>query len=135
MEDLDTLPYIPRCTANSEKGLGLFLGRQLHRRPHPRQRLLPHFEKTLVDAGEIAWPDEIKRLHLDGALTFELRRLTITISSAAVSYGAYVNEFLRMSNLDRVTMRYIPKELPVTCQEANDPMDWELIRATRAAPA
>jgi hypothetical protein len=28
MEDLDTLPYIPRCTANSEKGLGLFLGRQ-----------------------------------------------------------------------------------------------------------
>jgi hypothetical protein len=23
------LPYIPRCTANSEKGLGLFLGRQI----------------------------------------------------------------------------------------------------------
>ena len=71
----------------------------------------PHFEKTLVDAGGIAWPDEIKRLHLDGALIFELRRLTITISPAAVSYGAYANEFLRMSNLDRVTMRYTPEEL------------------------
>ena len=28
-KDLETLPYIFRCTANSEKGLGLFLGRQL----------------------------------------------------------------------------------------------------------
>lgn len=108
---------------------------KLHRRSYPRQRLLSHFEKTLVDAGEIAWPDKIKRLHLDGALIFELRRLTITISPAAVSYDAYVNEFLRMSNLDRVTMRYIPKELPVTCQEANDTMDWEPIRAARAALA
>jgi hypothetical protein len=28
-KDLETLPYIFRCTANSEKGLGLFLGRHL----------------------------------------------------------------------------------------------------------
>jgi hypothetical protein len=96
---------------------------------------LPHFGKTLVDAGGIAWPDEIKRLHLDGALTFELRRLTITISPAAVSYGAYVNELLRMSNLDRATLRYTPEELPVTCQEANGTMDWEPIRAAQATLA
>lgn len=96
---------------------------------------LPHFEKTLVDAGGIAWPDEIKRLHLGGALIFESRHLTITTSPAAVSYGAYVNELLRMSNLDRVTMRYTPEELPVTRQGANNTMDWKLIRATRAALA
>jgi hypothetical protein len=96
---------------------------------------LPRFEKALVDAGGIAWPDEVRRSHLDGALTFELRRLTITMPPVAVSYGAYVNELLRVSDLYRATMRYTPEELPVARQGANDTMDWEPIRAALAALA
>ena len=30
---------------------------------------LPRFEKALADAGGMAWPDEVKRSYLDGALT------------------------------------------------------------------
>jgi hypothetical protein len=96
---------------------------------------LPRFEKTLADAGGTAWPDEVKRLYLDGALTFELRRLTITMPPVAVSYGAYVNEPLHVSNLYRATMGYTPEELPVARQGANDTTDREPIRAVRAALA
>jgi len=66
---------------------------------------LPRFEKALADAGGMAWPDEVRRSHLDGALTFELRRLTITMPNVA-TYGAYVNEILRVSNLYRSAMRH-----------------------------
>jgi hypothetical protein len=94
---------------------------------------LPRFEKALADAGEIAWPDEVKRSHLDGALTFELRRLTITMPPVA-AYGAYVNEILRVSDLYRSAMRHAPKEQPMARQGASETMDWESTRAAAAAP-
>jgi hypothetical protein len=92
---------------------------------------LPRFEKALADAGGMTWPEEVKRSHLDGAITFELRRLTITMP-VAVSYSDYVNELLRVSDLYRATMRHAPKEQPAAGQGGNDSMDWE---HTRAAPA
>lgn len=95
---------------------------------------LPRFEKALADAGGMAWPDEVKRSHLDGALTFELRRLTITMPVVA-SYGDYVNELLRLSDLYRATMRHAPKEQPAARQGASDTMDWEPTQATRATSA
>ena len=70
---------------------------------------LPHFERALADAGGIAWPNEVKRFYLDGALIFKLRRLIITIP-AIIIYGDYVNKILRISNLYRAIIRYAPKE-------------------------
>ena len=72
---------------------------------------LPRFEKVLAEAGGMAWPDEVKRSYLDGALTFELRRLTITMPGIS-SYDNYINELMRMSDLFRATMRRAPKEQP-----------------------
>jgi hypothetical protein len=94
---------------------------------------LPRFEKALADAGGMAWPDEVKRSHLDGALTFELRRLTITMPPVD-TYGAYVNEILRVSDLYRSAMRHAPKEQPKGRQEASESMDWEPTRAAAANP-
>jgi hypothetical protein len=95
---------------------------------------LPRFEKALADAGGMAWPDEVKRSHLDGALTFELRRLTITMPPAA-TYSAYVNEILRVSDLYRSAMRHAPKEQPTAHGGAAETMDWEPTRAAAAAPS
>lgn len=107
-------------------------------RQSPKELLsvfLPRFEKAVVDVGGIAWLDEVNCSYLDGALTSDLRRFTITMPPVAISYGTYVNKLLRVSNLYRATMRYTPEELPVTSQGANDTMDWEPIRAARAALA
>jgi hypothetical protein len=95
---------------------------------------LPRFEKALADAGGMAWPDEAKRAFLDGALTFELRRLTISMPVIA-TYGAYVNEILRVSDLHRSTMRHVPRERLMTHQGASESMDWEPTRAAVAAPS
>ena len=95
---------------------------------------LPRFEKALADAGGMAWPDEVKRSHLDGALTFELRRLTITMPPAA-AYGDYVNEILRVSDLYRSAMRHAPKEQQTAHRGASETMDWEPTRAAAAAPS
>src|SRR5271155_6082468 len=95
---------------------------------------LPRFEKAFADAGGMAWPDEVKRSHLDGALTFELHRLTITMPPVA-TYGAYVNEILRVSDLYRSAMRHAPKEQSTARQGAGEPMDWEPTRAGAAAPS
>src|SRR5271163_741324 len=94
---------------------------------------LPRFEKALADAGGMTWPDEVKRSHLDGALTFELRRLIITMSPVA-AYGAYVDEILRVSDLYRSAMRHAPKEQLMAHRGASDAMDWEPTRAAAAAP-
>jgi hypothetical protein len=94
---------------------------------------LPRFEKALADAGGMAWPDEVKRSHLDGALTFELRRLMITIPPVA-AYGAYINEILRVSDLYRSAMRHAPKEQPMARQGASESMDWEPTRAAAVTP-
>ena len=99
----------------------------------PFSAFLPRFEKALADAGGMAWPDEVKRSHLDGALTFELRRLTITMPVAS-SYGAYVSELLRLSDLYRVTMKHAPKEQPAARRDGGEAMDWEPTRAAAAAP-
>ena len=72
---------------------------------------LPRFEKVLAEAGGMAWPDEVKRSYLDGALTFELRRLTITMPAIS-TYDNYINELMRMSDLYRATMRRAPNEQP-----------------------
>jgi hypothetical protein len=45
------------------------------------------------------------------------------MSPVAVSYGAYVNELLRVSDLYRAAVRYAPEELPVARQGANDTID------------
>ena len=94
---------------------------------------IPRFEKALADAGGMAWPDEVKRSHLDGALTFELRRLAITMP-VAETYDKYVDELLRLSDLYRSTTRHAPKDQQQqpTQRGTNDTMDWE---PTRAAPA
>jgi hypothetical protein len=81
----------------------------------------------------MAWPDEVKRSHLDGALTFELRRLTITMAPVA-AYGAYINEILRVSDLYRSAMRHAPKERPMARQGASASMDWEPTRAAAVTP-
>src|SRR5271163_3788646 len=94
---------------------------------------LPRFEKALADAGGMAWPDEVKRSHLDGALTFELRRLTIMMPPAD-TYSAYVDEILRVSDLYRSAMRHAPKEQSTAHRGASDAMDWEPTRAAAAAP-
>src|SRR5271163_4399696 len=94
---------------------------------------LPRFEKALADAGGMTWPDEVKRSHLDGALTFELRRLTITMPPAD-TYSAYVDEILRVSDLYRSAMRHAPKEQSTAHRGASDAMDWEPTRAAAAAP-
>jgi len=99
----------------------------------PFSAFLPRFEKALADAGGMTWPDEVRRSHLDGALTFELRRLTITMPPVA-GYGAYVNEILRLSDLYRSTMRHAPREQSMARQGASETMDWEPTRAAAAAP-
>lgn len=98
----------------------------------PFSAFLPRFEKTLADAGGMAWPDAVKRSHLDGTLTFELRRLMITMP-VATSYSNYVDELLRISDLYRATMRNAPREQQMA-QGAMDRMDWEPTRAAPAAP-
>ena len=70
---------------------------------------LHRFEKVLTEAGGMAWPDEVKRSYLDGALMFELRRLTITMPVISTCDN-YINELMRMSDLYRATMRHAPKE-------------------------
>jgi hypothetical protein len=85
----------------------------------PFSAFLPCFKKALADAGGIAWPDEVKRSHLDGALTFKLRRLTITMPPIA-TYGAYVDEILRMSDLYRSVMRHAPKKQSMAHRRAGD---------------
>jgi hypothetical protein len=100
---------------------------------------LPRFEKTLADAGGMAWPDEVKRSYLDGALTFELRRLAIPMP-VVTSYSKYVNELLRLSDLYRATMKHAPKDPQATRPArgssgtgTTEPMDWEPTRAAAAA--
>ena len=63
----------------------------------------------LADAEEMTWPNEVKRSYLDGAFTFELRRLAI-IMPVAATYGAYVNDLLRISDLYRAIMKYAFKK-------------------------
>jgi len=95
---------------------------------------IPRFEKALADAGGMAWPDEVKRSHLDGALTFELRRLTITMP-ATKTYSEYVDELLRVSDIYRSTMKHAPREQQQPAHRGtNDTMDWEATRAAPAAP-
>ena len=94
---------------------------------------LPRFEKALADAGGMAWPDEVKRSHLDGALAFELRRLAIVMPIAA-TYGDYVSELLRVSDLYRATMKHAPKGPSAGHRGDDDSMDWEPTRAAAAAP-
>jgi hypothetical protein len=95
---------------------------------------LPRFEKALADAGGMAWPDAVKRSHLDGALTFELRRLTITMRPI-LEYGNYVDEILRVSDLYRSAMRHAPREQAAPQRMAPEPMDWEPTRVTSATLA
>jgi DNA-binding protein H-NS len=105
-------------------------------RQSPRElfsAFLPRFEKALADAGGMAWPDEAKRSHLDGALAFELRRLAITMPAVS-SYSAYVNELLRLSDLYRATMKHAPKEQQAARRDGGEAMDWEPTRAAAAAP-
>ena len=59
----------------------------------------------------MAWPDTVKRSHLDSALTFKLRRLAITMPIIE-TYSVYVNELMRMSDLYRFTMRHALKDYP-----------------------
>jgi hypothetical protein len=94
---------------------------------------LPRFEKTLADAGGMTWPDEVKRSHLDGALTFELRRLAVTMPVTS-TYSAYVDELLRVSDLHRATMRHAPREQSAAPRGTNDTMEWEPTRAAAANP-
>jgi hypothetical protein len=90
------------------------------------------FKKALADAEGMIWPDEIKRSHFNSVLIFELRRLTITMPFIA-TYGAYVDEILRMSDLYRSVIRYAFKEQSITYWEASDAINWEFIRAAAAA--
>ena len=84
--------------------------RTLRQRPQePFAAFLPRFERVLADAGGMDWPDDVKRSYLDGSLTFELRRLKITMPMLE-EYSAYVNELLRISELHRLLMQYVPKE-------------------------
>jgi hypothetical protein len=102
----------------------------------PFSGFIPRFEKALADAGGMDWPDAVKRSHLDGAITFELRRLAITMP-VAETYSKYVDELMRVSDLYRSTMRHAPKEQQQpTRREAtsSDTMDWEPTRAASAAP-
>ena len=57
----------------------------------------------------MAWPNEVKRSHLDSALIFKLRRLIITMP-VIIIYGDYVNKILRISNLHRATIKHTLKE-------------------------
>jgi hypothetical protein len=69
----------------------------------------PRFEKALADVKGMAWPNKVKRLHLNGAFTFKLRRLIITIPPVAV-YGAYISEILYISDLYRSAIRHAFKK-------------------------
>ena len=75
----------------------------------PFSDFLPRFEKVLVDAKGMSWPNIVKRFYLDGALAFELRRLAI-IMSVTASYGDYVSELLRINDLYRAVMKHASKE-------------------------
>jgi hypothetical protein len=57
----------------------------------------------------MAWPNKIKRLYLDGAFIFKLRRLIIIMPFIAV-YGAYISEILRISDLYRSAIRHAFKK-------------------------
>jgi hypothetical protein len=96
---------------------------------------IPRFEKALADAGGMDWPDEVKRSHLDGALTFELRRLAVTMP-VVETYSEYVDELMRISDLYRSTMRHAPREQQQqpAHRETGEAMDWEPTRAAPAAP-
>jgi hypothetical protein len=91
------------------------------------------FEKALTDAEGMAWPDEVKRSHFDGALIFELRCFIITMPSVA-TYGAYVDEILHMSDFYRSAMKYAPKEQSTAYRKANNIINWKFTRAVAAAP-
>lgn len=100
----------------------------------PFSGFIPRFEKALADAGGMDWPDLVKRSHLNGAMTFELRRLAITMP-VVESYSKYVDELMRVSDLYRSTMKHAPKEQQQSSRQKTPPadaMDWE---PTRAAPA
>jgi hypothetical protein len=100
----------------------------------PFSSFIPRFEKVLADAGGMDWPDTVKRSHLNGAITFELRRLAITMP-VVETYNQYVDELMRVNDLYRSTMKHAPKEQQQSARRetaANDVMDWE---PTRAAPA
>jgi hypothetical protein len=96
----------------------------------PFSAFLLRFEKALADAEGIAWPNKVKRLHFDGAFTFKLRRLTITIPPIAI----YVDEILRVSDFYRSAMRHAPKEQSMAHWETGDIINWESTRAAAAAP-
>jgi hypothetical protein len=83
---------------------------------------LLRFEKALADIERIAWPDEVKRLHFDGALIFELRRLIITMPSVAI-YGVYVDEILRVSDFYRFAMKYASKKQSTAYRKASNAID------------
>jgi hypothetical protein len=67
------------------------------------------FEKALADVKGMAWPNKVKRLYLDGAFTFKLRRLIIIMPPVDV-YGAYISEILRVSDLYRSAIRHAFKK-------------------------
>ena len=100
----------------------------------PFSGFIPRFEKALADAGGMDWPDLVKRSHLNGAMTFELRRLAITMP-VVESYSKYVDELMRVSDLYRSTMKHAPKEQQQSGQReaaSADAMDWEPTRAASA---
>jgi hypothetical protein len=100
----------------------------------PFSGFIPRFEKALADAGGMDWPDLVKRSHLNGAMTFELRRLAITMP-VVESYSRYVDELMRVSDLYRSTMKHAPKEQQQSSRQKTPPadaMDWEPTRATSA---
>jgi hypothetical protein len=102
----------------------------------PFSGFIPRFEKALADAGGMDWPDAVKRSHLDGAITFELRRLVITMP-VVETYSKYVDELMRVSDLYRSTMRHAPKEQQQPARRevtSSDAMDWEPTQAAPAAP-
>jgi hypothetical protein len=68
-----------------------------------------YFEKALANAERMTWPNKIKRLYLDGALIFKLRRLIIIIPFIAV-YGAYISEILYISDLYRSAIKHAFKK-------------------------
>lgn len=125
IQQLDLMYDDPNIAINAANKL-----RTIRQGPRSFSAYLTDFEKTLLDAGGMAWDDTAKKSWLTNGLSDDIRRARLN-SREPQGYTDYVydlhNTAANMENLRRTTRTIDPPRRlrSIPRQDDHDQMDWE----------
>lgn len=100
-------------------------------------KYLARFERTLLQAGGIAWDDAVKKTFLSRGLSVDIQRTLLAVPTPA-SYTDYCSQLHMVSqNLEAMRTRerreWRPASPPRHSAQAADSMEWEPTKTTQGA--